>query len=150
MKALTVRQPWAWALALGYKPVENRSTLWKFRGRLAIHAAAGVDPWADGMANPLVQGAIREALAGPDRAQADDLFQARGAIIGLVTVLDVHRAVDGCCPSGWAEPADGRKVHMVCSSATPLPQPVPAVGALGLWDVPADVEEAVLQGLAPW
>ena len=43
MKALSIRQPWAWLIANGHKKIENRD--WKFeprqRGRIAIHAAKG-------------------------------------------------------------------------------------------------------------
>jgi len=43
IKALSVRQPWAWLISKNYKLIENRS--WKynprFRGKLAIHAAKG-------------------------------------------------------------------------------------------------------------
>ena len=43
LKALSIRQPWAWLIASGYKGVENRC--WKYdpslRGRIAIHAAKG-------------------------------------------------------------------------------------------------------------
>lgn len=148
MKALTVRQPWAWALVMGYKGVENRTTLWKHRGLLLVHASGTPDPWPDGMENPLVQQAIRHALAfeGPE---ADVLFRARGSIIGAVTVTDTHRATvpSGCCPEGWAEPGDGKKVHMVVEDAVRFPEPIPAVGALGLWDVPDDVEAAVRERL---
>ncbi|TIP17040.1 MAG: hypothetical protein E5X90_17425, partial [Mesorhizobium sp.] len=45
--ALSVRQPWAHCLMMGWKPVENRS--WragnpglKFRGDFAIHASTGM------------------------------------------------------------------------------------------------------------
>ncbi|MEU0468957.1 ASCH domain-containing protein [Amycolatopsis sp. NPDC006131] len=40
MKAITVRQPWAWAIAKGYKPIENRTWSTDHRGLIAIHAAA--------------------------------------------------------------------------------------------------------------
>jgi len=43
MKALTVRQPWAQAIAEGLKTVEVRSRPIKYRGLLAIHAAAKPD-----------------------------------------------------------------------------------------------------------
>ena len=38
-KALSIRQPWAWLITMGYKPVENRTweTLW--RGPVAIHSS---------------------------------------------------------------------------------------------------------------
>ncbi|MHC4404130.1 MAG: ASCH domain-containing protein [Planctomycetota bacterium] len=38
MKALTICQPWAWAIIHGPKPVENRGWATKYRGPLAIHA----------------------------------------------------------------------------------------------------------------
>ena len=41
MKALSVRQPWAWLLFHG-KPVENRDWVCLYRGPLAIHAAKGM------------------------------------------------------------------------------------------------------------
>lgn len=39
VKALTIKQPWAWAIAAGIKRVENRSWRTNYRGWLAIHAA---------------------------------------------------------------------------------------------------------------
>ena len=38
-KAITIRQPFAWLIVQGIKPVENRSWETKFRGPLAIHSA---------------------------------------------------------------------------------------------------------------
>lgn len=43
MKALSIRQPWAWLIVNGYKDIENRR--WKriprFTGELYIHASLG-------------------------------------------------------------------------------------------------------------
>ena len=39
MKALSIRQPWAWLIVNGYKDVENRDWTTKFRGELLIHAS---------------------------------------------------------------------------------------------------------------
>ena len=45
MKALSIKQPWAWLIANGHKPVENR--IWryqpKFRGPFLIHAGKRPD-----------------------------------------------------------------------------------------------------------
>src|SRR3990172_3958852 len=38
MKSLTVKQPWAWAIIAGKKPIENRSWSTAYRGRLVIVA----------------------------------------------------------------------------------------------------------------
>lgn len=148
MKALTVQQPWAWALAHGYKDVENRTTLWSHRGVLAIHAGAR---WSErGARSPLVRRAFNGvALMHHDLHKRDFRY---GAVIGLVVVEDVHRCADGCCASPWAEVAyrehdgvmRGDVVHMVVSSAYDL-DPVPCPGRLGLWDLPGGVEHAVMR-----
>ena len=44
MKALTLWQPWASLVALGKKRIETRSWSTKYRGELAIHAAASLPP----------------------------------------------------------------------------------------------------------
>lgn len=46
MKALTLTQPWATLVALGEKRIETRSWWTSYRGRLAIHSAAGFPGWA--------------------------------------------------------------------------------------------------------
>jgi hypothetical protein len=42
MKALTLTQPWASFVALGWKKIETRSWATAYRGPLAIHAAKGL------------------------------------------------------------------------------------------------------------
>lgn len=45
MKALSIKQPWAWLIAHGFKDIENRS--WKYppsyRGEMLIHASKSFD-----------------------------------------------------------------------------------------------------------
>ena len=43
MKALSIRQPWAWLIVNGFKPVENRTWSTAYRGELAIHAGRNFD-----------------------------------------------------------------------------------------------------------
>ncbi|WP_206002040.1 ASCH domain-containing protein [Paraburkholderia aromaticivorans] len=40
MKALSIRQPWAWLIVKGHKDIENRTWSTRFRGRVLIHAGA--------------------------------------------------------------------------------------------------------------
>ena len=40
--ALSIRQPWAWAILHRGKPVENRSWATSFRGPFCLHAAKGM------------------------------------------------------------------------------------------------------------
>ena len=51
MKALSIRQPWAWLIVHGFKPVENRSWPTKHRGAILIHAGLVWD--GEGLASVL-------------------------------------------------------------------------------------------------
>lgn len=84
--ALSVRQPWAWAIIHAGKDIENRE--WKCtnpglrqRGRVAIHASAGMtrDDYQEGFAQMRGLGIRCPAPA--------DLI--RGAVIGSVEIVDL-------------------------------------------------------------
>ncbi|WKN47132.1 hypothetical protein [Nocardioides sp. Arc9.136] len=155
MKALTVQQPWAWAIVHGGKDVENRTQAWSYRGPLAIHAGQRVSE--RGLVSPLVRDAWDET-ANYDVDECDDW--ELGAIIGVVDLVGVHVAepeiendsgsgvwAPACCESPWAEQAydehGGRTrrdvVHLGLANPRPLPEPLPCKGRLGLWTPPADV-----------
>lgn len=42
MKALSIRQPYAWLIVNGFKDIENRSWDTKYRGLVLIHASKGM------------------------------------------------------------------------------------------------------------
>lgn len=140
MKALTVQQPWAWAIIHGGKDVENRTQAWTYRGPLAIHAGNRISDRGI-QTVPSIIGA-ESLLLGADLAREVMLAesQVRGAIIGLVDLVDVHDAAVGCCESWWAELSyaeHGGKtrrdiVHLVLEDPRPI-EPIPCRGRLGLW-----------------
>ena len=39
MKAISIRQPWAWLVVHGHKDIENRTWATKYRGKTLIHAS---------------------------------------------------------------------------------------------------------------
>ena len=43
MKALSIRQPWAWLIVHGYKDIENRTWKTAFRGRFLVQAGLKFD-----------------------------------------------------------------------------------------------------------
>lgn len=43
MKALSIRQPWAWLICVGHKDIDNRDWPTKFRGRIYVHAGKEFD-----------------------------------------------------------------------------------------------------------
>jgi hypothetical protein len=87
MKALSIRQPWAWAVVNGYKPVENRTTdfVGRWRGPLLIHAgkqAEERESWY----------AVRALLAesGEDPETLPELAAMPvGGIVGRAELIDV-------------------------------------------------------------
>ncbi|OCB46671.1 hypothetical protein A5721_10795 [Mycobacterium vulneris] len=150
MKALTVQQPWAWAIIHGGKLIENRTQLWSYRGPLAIHAGAR---WSDhGGNSELVDQAWKDATndcAPAEYSHTSRLWTARTEILGVVDLVDCHPDA-GCCRP-WGESAyvehGGRQrrriTHLVLENPRALPEPIHCKGALGLWNVPADLVEAI-------
>ncbi|MGW6225370.1 ASCH domain-containing protein [Streptomyces olivaceus] len=125
MKALTIRQPWAGAIAHGTKRVENRS--WKlpakYEGaRILIHAGAQPDRHAQVYGEHL------------------DVYSA---IVAVATITGCHydNGNQVCC-SYWAQPG---LYHWTLADVIALPEPVPAKGALGFWTVDDDTVNAVLR-----
>ena len=43
MKALSIKQPWAWLIVNGFKDIENRTWRTKIRGEFLIHAGIEAD-----------------------------------------------------------------------------------------------------------
>lgn len=135
MKALTVRQPYAWAIIHGGKTIENRSQVWHHRGPVAIHA--GLAPFQQH------NDAARAHRAAHGTETPTEL--AFGAVIGVVDVVDVHRTTPGCCTSPWADGLAG--THLVLARPRPLRVPVRATGHLGLWTLTDDDCDAVTANL---
>lgn len=127
MKALTVKQPWAWAIVNGGKDVENRSRPTKYRGKLYIHAGKG---WS--------QEGIDFLRSRGMYSAPGDMFATAGMVIGTVDVVGCHHASE-CCTTGagaerctvWALP---RHYHWVLANPRPLATPFPMTGKLGIWN----------------
>ena len=85
-QALSVRQPWAWAIIHAGKDIENRTWQTDFRGRIAIHAGMKYKTGGD------------EHLSRRfDITVPTDI--ARGGIIGTVELVDCVTS----SPSRWFE-----------------------------------------------
>jgi hypothetical protein len=130
MKALTLTQPWAQLVADDRKHWETRSWPTWYRGILAIHAGKGDD-------------SIDRALAEHfGYKPARDM--PRGAIVAIVRVTDCQATLgddeafrdEAEYDYGYFERGRWKfRLELV----TKLEAPVPCRGALGIWDVPADV-----------
>ena len=89
--ALSVRQPWAWAIVHAGKPVENRK--WekgnpglKFRGPCCIHASKGMTR-AEYEEAAKFMASIGVTCPAPADLQ-------RGGIVGITTVADIVTELD--------------------------------------------------------
>jgi hypothetical protein len=128
LKALTVQQPWCWAIAAGHKDVENRTWSTNYRGPLAIHAGKTWDRQGMQACRSVLED---YGVVKPSEMVGDRHLLATGAIVAVVDLVGVCE--DGRCRcSGWG--AIGFK-HWKLRNARPLAEPIPASGRLGLWDI---------------
>jgi hypothetical protein len=124
-RALTVIQPWAWAIANGIKTVENRSWSTSYRGTIYVHAGVKLlSAEFDQCARLLEKtGLPRHVLPG-----ASSLVY--GALIATVEIVSCGRFPD----DPWAAP-DSSQWHWKLANAKLLESPIPMRGSLGLWEI---------------
>ena len=147
MRAITVRQPWAWAIVHGGKDVENRTRniAGGYRGPVAIHVSQSIDYAVMGNPGPQLSAAADAYRdANPDPRYGAPWFHHTGHIIGIVDLVHVHpdctELVEGfghtpTC-SAWAM-SDHWHLHF--DNPRPLATPILYKGRLGLWTLPDDV-----------
>jgi hypothetical protein len=112
-KALSVKQPWAWAIIEAGKDVENRPKRTQYKGPLFIHAALkdSLEGW-----HFLDENEVRLPVDPPS-----------GGIIGIVDLVD--------CVQGYVSPwaMDGY-YHWILENPRPRPFK-PMRGKLGIFNV---------------
>jgi hypothetical protein len=134
MRAITVRQPWAWQIVNQGKNIENRTRniAGKYRGPVAIHAGLKADDEA-----------MRWLPArAPEWVTAPRIFYY-GAILGVADLVDVHHGAENAriapCGPHCGEWGEGGSWHLVLANPRLLPRPIYCRGMLGLWTPPADI-----------
>lgn len=120
MKALSIKQPWAWLIANGFKDIENRSWHTDFRGKFFIHAP--LKP----MAFDLLR--IQKMLSAEDyKYFASQLNNIPiGGIVGIADITDCVKEHD----SKWFEGHYG----FVIKNAQPLTL-IPHKGQLKFFEI---------------
>ena len=122
MKVLTLTQPWATAIALGIKKVETRSWFTNYRGPLYIHAAKGFPLYARQFAM------IEQPTIGSNLPLGRIVAKAYLREVVPTETVEVsasERLWGDYAPSRWA---------WLLSEIEPVLPPIPAKGALGLWE----------------
>ena len=91
MKAISIRQPWAWLIVQGYKDVESRTWATKHRGPILIHVGKTLDPAFDELRQELREGDIHV----PPRKELP-----RGGVVGRAAIVDCVTDYDSVFFSG--------------------------------------------------
>lgn len=123
MKALSVKQPWAWLIVNGHKDIENRDWKTSKRERILIHAGKEVDKLYF-----QIRKQVQEEL-GVEIPDWQDLDT--GGIVGAVDIVDCVTESE----SPWKQPES--KFGLVLANAEVLPFR-PFKGALGFFEVPEE------------
>lgn len=128
-RAISIRQPWAWAIIHAGKDIENRDWPTRYRGPVCIHAAKGMTQGEYDDANRFIQ----NVLGLRDQYWFDRWLGVtaapckldRGGIIGVAEIVD---CVDAS-PSPWFMGRYG----FVLRNVRPIDF-IPVKGALGFFD----------------
>ncbi|MGY8903727.1 MAG: ASCH domain-containing protein [Burkholderiales bacterium] len=131
MKALSIRQSWAWLIVNGHKTVENRErSLGDYFGPLLIHASKG-------MTKADYDACVLFLQGHPELRQYVDLLPApnalpRGGIVGKVNLTGkiTNIPIEYFEPGSWYTGAVG----YILRDAVVLPFE-PSIGRLGFFEV---------------
>ncbi len=127
---LSIRQPWAWLIVQGHKPIENRTWATSYRGPILIHAGKGMTQAEYQDARDFLNDMRLPTIKLPAYEQLE-----RGGIVGVARLVNCvyhHDSPWFVGPVGW-----------VLADARPVPM-VPCVGQLGLFMPPGQVVDMVM------
>lgn len=129
MKAISIRQPWAWCIIHAGKDIENRDWPTRFRGTVLVHASKGMtrDEYDDCLETVCLVRQLRGTYGNGARALPPFEELERGGIVGQVEIVG--------CVQGCTSPWFFGEYGFVLKNAKPLPFR-PFKGALGFFDVP--------------
>lgn len=133
MKALSIKQPWAYLIAAGIKDVENRSWSTNYRGRIYIHASKSKTD----MCKEVIAYILRRLSGkwgGEFMLEYPRLYF--GGIIGEVDIVACvspreYETYTRIKPSSWFEGPYG----FVLANAVMYDEPIPYRGQQGLFEV---------------
>jgi hypothetical protein len=139
IRAISLWQPWATAIALGNKRIETRHWSTPYRGEIAIHAAKRFD--ADQREFSMVERALGRL---PDRLPF-------GAIVAVASLIDVRRSEELKLSVSALERLYGNyeanRFGWLLQDIRPLSQPVGCAGRQSMWTLSAEVSAAVRAAL---
>lgn len=111
MKALSIRQPWAWLIANGIATVENRSWKTSYRGEFLIHASRQID------LDTATLDELRRAVYADYGVRIPDELPT-GGIVGQARIVDCVRECTDENDRTWHDPDS---YALLIRDAKPLP-----------------------------
>lgn len=134
--AISIRQPWAWAIVHAGKDIENRDWATSRRGPICIHAAKGMTKGEYADANRFIQRAVGVVdQAWLDRwlgVTAAEFLLDRGGIIGTAEIAG--------CVSASESPWFMGQYGFVLRNVKPV-EFIPVKGSLGFFDWRKNLEQ---------
>ncbi|SUS07967.1 putative activating signal cointegrator 1 [uncultured Defluviicoccus sp.] len=153
MRGLTVRHPYAQAIACGLKRIETRGQRTRYRGRLAIHAALGhaLPPALADLDSVLAEcqaagvdaDAVRASLQTPESWAFGKVI----AVAELADCLFVDQLAPDPVERAFGDYSAGR-FGWVLTHLVRLPDPIPARGLQGLWPMRPEIMDLLEQALS--
>ena len=166
MKAISVRQPWAWGIIYSTKDIENRGWPINYRGDILIHAAkkctkkeyesTSIFCQSMGVSIPELKSLRRGQVIGVvtivdcQFSRGNGLENRAGLLKSRLSVLSIKLTHEACpifsspnasqVASGWGVPG---QYHWQLENPREI-TPIPYIGQLGIFEVPDDlVMEAI-------
>jgi len=120
MKAISIKQPWAYLICAGFKDIENRKWRTSYRGRIYVHASKQIDHSAQ-------EWLMRFGFSPLFVLMLYSNKIPRGAIMGEVDIID--------CVTESESPWFAGPYGFVLSRPTLYRDPIPMKGKLGFFEV---------------
>ena len=131
MKAISLWQPWASAMALGFKRNETRGWATKYRGPLVIHAAKKAEHWPN-----------MEVQVFFDDIAFQPIDLPRGCLLCIVKLIDCQEIFIHNRPTkqevAFGDYTPGRFMW-ITEPIHVFETPIPFKGKQGLFDVPDEI-----------
>ncbi|MCX6000736.1 MAG: ASCH domain-containing protein [Chloroflexi bacterium] len=124
MKALSIKQPWAWLILHGYKDVESREWSTRLRGRVLVHAG--------GSRSDMTRDVMAWILKRLDREEAETFMAAHGSLPfgALVGEVDITACVSASRSPWFAGPCG-----FILANPVAYDKPIPYKGQRHFFEV---------------
>ena len=141
MKAITLRQPWAGLLVLGFKKNETRSWPTKHRGEITVTSSKKMEKDGIALLKWLSENVFGFSV-GSERYKTCSIL---GVALGTVEITDVHSSNDAKAmmehvTNSAAELRFGNyepdRYFYTCINPVLFQEPFPVKGSLNVWKMP--------------